>query len=76
MNNVYDLMYYSLAKKMLKEIPEILHQIDTFHKELSRYEGHHQLADIQNSLFIAKIELESTYRYYRELYNRKGKNGN
>jgi hypothetical protein len=74
MDNIYDLQYYVLAKRMLKEIPLILDQIDTFHAELAKYPNHHSIADVQNSLFIAKIELQSTYRYYRQLYNRKGKN--
>lgn len=73
MDNVYYLNSYLHSKKMVRELPIIINKLDKLNEELSHHGNYFVFIRLRNALNEASLELQYNYRYYREIYDRKGK---
>lgn len=74
MDNIYYLNEYTYSKKMVKELPIIINKLEQFNNQLNQHSNYWVIARLQMMLNDVSLDLQYNYRYYREIYDRKGKN--
>jgi len=71
-DNVYNLYEYVLAKRVTKEIPVILSELDEMQQVCYKYKEYRDIANIMHSINEAKGMLELHLKTYTSVANKKG----
>jgi hypothetical protein len=71
--DVFNLFDYQFAKKVCKDIPQILGIIGKFEKELAKYREYRDVANIQIAINDGKTMLDLHLKAYQPVLENKGK---
>ena len=69
-HNLYELQF---AKRVVKDVPKILHILEEFQSKLYQYNEYRDIGDVLYSINDAKTMLEVHYEAYKLVVKRKGK---